>query len=167
MRDAFGVSKGDYSDAIVRVQSHRQKANRRRTAGNVLLGGAAVAGSVAMVPDVAEVSGRYAGRKVSSLGFKQTVNAATTNSASSWAKRKTTKASLKSGGILMAAGKEISSHPRMAVAGAIGGVAAAGAGLRGAGMAHNAWSNKKAREYNANGKNSKIKIVPVAGKNRF
>ena len=62
---------------------------------------------------------------------------------------------------------KVAVHPRAAAGGALVGLGAAGAGLAGAGMAHNARSNQIARQYNAGGRNSKIKIVPVTAKNRF
>jgi hypothetical protein len=155
MRDAFGVSKGLYSDEITRVQSHRQKANRRRAAGGTLMGAAAAGGAYAAArpEQVAEAvravnhQAFLANKKTTDVGGYKVV-----------------------GPRSMRAAKVISrvaDKPKLAAAGLLGGVFTAGAGVTGAGMAHNARSNKIARQYNAGRHNSKIKIVPVSGKNRF
>ena len=183
MRDAFGVerdslvSKGDYSDKITTVQSHRQKANRRRSSGRVI-GGAAILGGTAAAanPRVAREAGWRTGNAMGALGERLSTKGGAkakwygvdSRDYYRWSTigsktNRTNKAGLR----LMSAGARVASKPSAAVVGTLVGAGAAGAGLIGAGAAHNARSNKLAREYNRQGKNSKIKIVPVSGKNRF
>lgn len=164
MQDAFGVervSKGEYSDVITSVQRDRQKANRRRSAGNAALGAAGIAGGTALAsPNLARFTGQKTGEKLSQVGNKAIWNSATNEG-------RLGRAKLKAGTVMVDVGRRIHANPRAAVAGTIVGAAAAGLGLRAAGAAHNARSNANARAYNRKNKNSKIKVVPVSGKNRF
>jgi hypothetical protein len=183
MQDAFGVdresiSKGEYSNTIERVQRDRMKANRRRKAGDAAIGGAAIAGSAAALNPigtmaaterVGDAMGR-AGARLSRRGGAAAAYEAGPRpfggSKSLWIKGNSGKTA-DAGRRLMSAGYKVANSPGKAALGILGGGLIAGAGLKGAGMAHNARSNKMARDYNKKNKNSKIKVVPVSGKNRF
>lgn len=174
------VAKGAYSESMEGIQRDRQKANRRRSAGNAFLGGAALAGTAALANPVGtmavtERAGDSIGRGGASLARRGGAAAAyeagprpfggTKMLWSAGGKEATRTAH--AGRKVMDAGFAIARHPGRAAAGIVGGAALAGAGLKGAGMAHNARSNKNARKYNKKKANSRIKIVPTSGKNRF
>jgi hypothetical protein len=177
------VAKGRYSETIEGVQRDRQKANRRRSAGNAFLGGAAVAGGMALAaPDETKRWVRRGGQELQNEGGKAVWRSGgnfVTRSArqsdgtmgrayTEFVKPRTgSNAGFRAGSAMYRAGRVVVNSPGKAAAGVIGGAALAGAGLKGAGMAHNARSNRNARKYNKTKANSRIKIVPTSGKNRF
>lgn len=161
-----GVSKGKYSNTIEGVQRDRMKANRRKAVGGALLTGSSIgAGAAIAMPSQTTNVVREGGRKIGHFGFKHYANGRAKYAAEDFAYDQ--KLRSQAGWRAMQAGTKIAVHPGKAVAGALVGTAIAGAGIKGAGMLHNARSNRNARKYNKGGHNSKIKIVPVSGKNRF
>lgn len=155
------ISKGRYSDDITRVQSHRQKANRRRAAGGVLLGGGTLATTAALAnPEKAALLSRLAGNKLTETGNRVVWNNVANEGKGG---KRAVAAGIRAGKV----GMKIAEHPGHVTGAVLGGTLLAGAGVAGAGMAHNARSNQIARKYNKTKANSKIKIVPVSGKNRF
>lgn len=162
---ALSVAKGAYSESMEGIQRDRQKANRRRSVGHTLTGAAALGSGVAILqPDLARRAGYEAGKGVHTVGRKLSRDFKVTGNVIQMGKPKKTEPA---GRLLMRAGEKIVAHPGRAAGGALVGTAVAGFGLRGAGMLHNARSNRNARKYNRRKANSRIKIVPTSGKNRF